>query len=341
MDTNDNITVKKLPLTKLIEKYGFDNLTPEIDLSERFVEDAGLTRPALQLAGFYDYFNSTRVQIIGNAEYEYIKTLEPAVARERYDKLTSYHSPCIIYARGLEPDMGMIAACHRNHVPLLVSHKTTTGLTAELTRWLKVQLAERVTIHGVLVDVYGIGVLIMGDSGIGKSEVALELIRRGHRLVSDDVVEIRKVSDATLVGYAPELTRHLLELRGIGILNIKNMFGVESVKDTMNIDLVINLQEYDREDAYDRLGLDEQHTAFLGIRVVSHTIPIRPGRNIAIIVEGAAVNARAKYMGYNAAQELCDRMNAKLADESGDDTDSTMVKDVTPQLREMYGLKQR
>ena len=335
MANNDKISV-----TDLIEKEGLENLTPEIPTDDRYIETWEINRPALQLTGWYYDFDEGRVQVLGNVESAYVKSLDSEKERAAYDEFTSHNLPCLIYANNNKPAIGMITACHRNQIPLLVSKKTTTSLTAELTRWLKVQLAERVTVHGVLVDVYGIGVLIMGDSGIGKSEVALELIRRGHRLVSDDIVEIRKVSDATLVGYAPELTRHLLELRGIGILNIKNMFGVESVKDTMNIDLAITLQEYDKDDSYDRLGLDEQHTDFLGISVVSHTIPIRPGRNVAIIVEGAAVNARAKYMGYNAAQELCDRMNAKMAEDAGDDTDSNMVKDVTPQLREMYGIKQ-
>ena len=330
----------KISVTDLIEKEGLENLTPEIPTDDRYIETWEINRPALQLTGWYYDFDEGRVPVLGNVESAYVKSLDSEKERAAYDEFTSHNLPCLIYANNNKPAIGMITACHRNQIPLLVSKKTTTSLTAELTRWLKVQLAERVTVHGVLVDVYGIGVLIMGDSGIGKSEVALELIRRGHRLVSDDIVEIRKVSDATLVGYAPELTRHLLELRGIGILNIKNMFGVESVKDTMNIDLAITLQEYDKDDSYDRLGLDEQHTDFLGISVVSHTIPIRPGRNVAIIVEGAAVNARAKYMGYNAAQELCDRMNAKMAEDAGDDTDSNMVKDVTPQLREMYGIKQ-
>ena len=330
----------KISVTDLIEKEGLENLTPEIPTDDRYIETWEINRPALQLTGWYYDFDEGRVQVLGNVESAYVKSLDSEKERAAYDEFTSHNLPCLIYANNNKPAIGMITACHRNQIPLLVSKKTTTSLTAELTRWLKVQLAERVTVHGVLVDGYGIGVLIMGDSGIGKSEVALELIRRGHRLVSDDIVEIRKVSDATLVGYAPELTRHLLELRGIGILNIKNMFGVESVKDTMNIDLAITLQEYDKDDSYDRLGLDEQHTDFLGISVVSHTIPIRPGRNVAIIVEGAAVNARAKYMGYNAAQELCDRMNAKMAEDAGDDTDSNMVKDVTPQLREMYGIKQ-
>ena len=329
----------KISVSDLIEKEELDNLTPEIDTDHIYIDTWEINRPALQLTGWYYDFDEGRIQVLGNVESAYMQSKSNDEARRVYDEFTTHHLPCIIYANKNMPGTGMIAACHRNGIPLLVSHRTTTSLTSELTRWLKVQLAPRIIVHGVLVDVYGVGVLIMGASGIGKSEVALELIRRGHRLVSDDVVEIRKVSDATLFGSAPALTRHLLELRGIGILNIKNMFGVESVKDTMNIDLVINLQEYDKEENYDRLGLDEQHTAFLGIRVVSHTIPIRPGRNIAIIVEGAAVNARAKYMGFNAAEELCARMNAKLQEDAADQTDSNMVKDITPQLRDMYGLK--
>ena len=198
-------------------------------------------------------------------------------------------------------------------VPLLVSDKTTSDLMAEVIRWLKVQLAPTISIHGVLVDVFGEGVLIMGESGIGKSEAALELIKRGHRLVSDDVVEIRKVSDDTLIGSAPGITRHFIELRGIGIIDVKTLFGVESVKNTQSIDMVIKLEEWDRDKEYDRLGLDDQYTEFLGNKVICHSIPIRPGRNLAIIVESAAVNYRQKKMGYNAAQELYKRVQDNLA----------------------------
>ncbi len=195
----------------------------------------------------------------------------------------------------------------------MVSEKTTSDLMAEIIRWLNVKMAPMISIHGVLVDVFGEGVLIMGESGIGKSEAALELIKRGHRLVSDDVVEIRRVSDETLIGSAPDITRHFIELRGIGIIDVKTLFGVESVKDTQSIDMVIKLEEWDKDKEYDRLGMEDQYTEFLGNKIVCHSIPIRPGRNLAIIVESAAVNYRTKKMGYNAAKELYKRVQANLA----------------------------
>ena len=195
----------------------------------------------------------------------------------------------------------------------MVSEKTTSDLMAEIIRWLNVKMAPMISIHGVLVDVFGEGVLIMGESGIGKSEAALELIKRGHRLVSDDVVEIRRVSDETLIGSAPDITRHFIELRGIGIIDVKTLFGVESVKDTQSIDMVIKLEEWDKDKEYDRLGMEDQYTEFLGNKIVCHSISIRPGRNLAIIVESAAVNYRTKKMGYNAAKELYKRVQANLA----------------------------
>ena len=195
-------------------------------------------------------------------------------------------------------------------IPILQSHADTSAFSAEVTRWLKVELAPRISIHGVLVDIYGEGVLITGESGIGKSEVALELIHRGHRLVSDDVVEIKKVSDETLIGSAPDITRHFIELRGIGIIDAKTLFGVESVKNTQSIDLVIQLEEWNKEQEYDRMGLEEQYIEYLGNKVVCHSIPIRPGRNVAIICESAAVNYRQKKMGYNAARELYNRVTS-------------------------------
>ena len=198
-------------------------------------------------------------------------------------------------------------------VPIFSTVKYTSEFTAEIIRWMNVRLAPCISIHGVLVDVYGVGVLIMGESGIGKSEAALELIKRGHRLVTDDVVEIRKVSDETLVGSAPNITKHFIELRGIGIVDVRSMFGVQSVRETQNIDLVITLEDWSRDKEYDRLGLEEQYTEFLGNKVVCYRIPIRPGRNLAIIVESAAVNHRQKQMGYNAAQELYKRVQENLA----------------------------
>ena len=207
----------------------------------------------------------------------------------------------------------MLELCNHYGVPCMVSEKTTSDLMAEIIRWLNVKMAPMISIHGVLVDVFGEGVLIMGESGIGKSEAALELIKRGHRLVSDDVVEIRRVSDETLIGSAPDITRHFIELRGIGIIDVKTLFGVSSVKDTQNIDLVIRLEDWDKDKEYDRLGMEDQYTEFLGNKIVCHSIPIRPGRNLAIIVESAAVNYRTKKMGYNAAKELYKRVQANLA----------------------------
>ena len=245
-------------------------------------------------------------------EYEYLNQLDVAERKNIFDKLLAYKVPCIVYARGLKPDELVLELCNYYAVPCLVSEQATSDFMAEVIRWLKVKLAPTITIHGVLVDVFGEGVLIMGESGIGKSEAALELIKRGHRLVSDDVVEIRKVSDATLIGTAPDITRHFIELRGIGIIDVKALFGVESVKDTQQIDMVIKLEDWDKERMYDRLGLEENYTEFLGNKIVCHTLPIRPGRNLAVICEAASVNHRQKKMGYNAAQELYNRVQANI-----------------------------
>ena len=299
-------------ITELIEKMNLKNITPEIDTDKIVLSHPDVNRPALQLTGFFDHFDRERVQIIGYVEQEYIATLSAERRREIYGKLLTCEIPCLVYSRSQMPDEDMQELCNHYGVPCLSSDKTTSGLMAEIIRWLNVKLAPCISIHGVLVDVFGEGVLIMGESGIGKSEAALELIKRGHRLVTDDVVEIRKVSDATLVGSAPDITKHFIELRGIGIIDVKTLFGVESVKDTQGIDMVIKLEDWDKEKEYDRLGLEEQYTEFLGINVVCHNIPIRPGRNLAIIVESAAVNYRQKKMGYNAAQELYNRVQANL-----------------------------
>ena len=299
-------------ITELIKKMKMKNVLPEIDTDKVVLSHPDVNRPALQLTGFFDHFDRERVQIIGYVEQAYINTLPREVRVERYDKLLSSEIPCVVYSRGQEPDEDMQDLCLHYQVPLMVSDKSTSDLMAEVIRWLKVKLATCISIHGVLVDVFGEGVLIMGESGIGKSEAALELIKRGHRLVSDDVVEIRKVSDATLVGSAPDITKHFIELRGIGIIDVKSLYGVESVKDTQNIDMVIKLEDWDKDKEYDRLGLEDRYTEFLGNQVVCHNIPIRPGRNLAIIVESAAVNYRQKKMGYNAAQELYNRVQANL-----------------------------
>ena len=211
------------------------------------------------------------------------------------------------------PTEDMLKLAVQYEVPTFITDRTTSSFMAELIRWLGVKLAPCISIHGVLVDVYGEGVLITGESGIGKSEAALELIKRGHRLVSDDVVELRKVSDVTLVGSAPDITRHFIELRGIGIIDVKTLFGVESVKNTQAVDLVIKLEEWDKDREYDRLGLHEEYIEYLGNKIVCHSLPIRPGRNLAVIVESAAVNHRQKKMGYNAAEELYRRVQESIS----------------------------
>ena len=304
----ENVTIKEL-----ITELNLKNYTPEIDTESIIIKHPEINRPALQLAGFFDHFDSERVQVLGNVENAYIETIDEETKKKTYDKLLSYKVPCVLYARGIKPDEDMLSYCLHYGVSCLGTERSTTYLTAELIRWLNVKLAPVISIHGVLVDVYGEGVLITGDSGIGKSEAALELVKRGHRLVSDDVVEIRKVSQQTLVGTAPDITKHFIELRGIGIIDVKALFGVLSVKDTQSIDLVIQLEDWVKNKDYDRLGLEDNYIEYLGNKVVCHVLPVRPGRNLAIIVETAAVNHRQKMMGYNAAQELYNRVQANIA----------------------------
>lgn len=300
-------------LSEIVEKMNLKNLTPDVDLFGREVNVPDINRPALQLAGFFDHFDSDRVQIIGYVEYTYLQTLDLERKKKIYDELLQHKVPCIVFSRDMEPEDILLTKATQHQVPVFTTSKSTSSFMGEIIRWMNVKLAPCISIHGVLVDVYGVGVLIMGESGIGKSEAALELIKRGHRLVTDDVVEIRKVSDDTLVGAAPDITRHFIELRGIGIVDVKSMFGVQSVRETQNIDLVITLEDWNRDKEYDRLGLEEKYTEFLGNQVVCHSIPIRPGRNLAIIVESAAVNHRQKQMGYNAAQELYKRVQENLS----------------------------
>ena len=307
-------------LQKLADALKLQNLTPEIDMKQIQLTTPDINRPALQLTGYYDHFVKERVQIIGYVEYSYIMQLPDAERERIYDRFISSGIPCVIFTTLSEPSEDMLSISRKYGVPTLVTERTTSSFMAEIIRWLGVELAPSISVHGVLVDVYGEGVLIMGESGIGKSEAALELVRRGHRLVSDDVVVIRKVSDVALGGSAPNLTRHFIELRGIGIIDVKTLYGVEHVKDTQSIDLVIKLEDWSRDREYDRLGLQEEYTEFLGNKVVCHSIPIRPGRNLAVIVETAAVNHRQKKMGYNAAQELYRRVQENMSNPKGTET---------------------
>lgn len=299
-------------VSKIVERLDLKVYTDDIDLKKCKIERSDINRPALQLAGYFAHFDSARVQVVGNVEYFYTKQLEDEKKIEIYKELLSYEIPCIIFSRDLVPDEEFIHIAEENGVPVLGTSRPTSEFTAELIYELGELLAPSITIHGVLVDVYGEGVLITGESGIGKSEAALELVRRGHRLVSDDVVEISKINDHTLIGTAPDITRNFIELRGIGIVDVKSLYGVECIREKQQIDLVIKLSEWKKDAEYDRMGLEDEHIEYLGNEVVCYSVPIRPGRNLAVICETAAVNHRQKKMGYNAAQELYRRVQENL-----------------------------
>lgn len=314
-----NTNTERVKLTKVVEKMSLENLTPEVDAAGIWLHVSDVNRPALQLTGFYDQFDNDRMQVIGNVEYSYLKSLSEKDRYDRYMQLLSSNIPCLVFCRNLTPEPEILKLAVKYGIPILRTKATTSAFMGEAIRWLNVQLAPCIVIHGVLVDVYGVGVLIIGESGIGKSEAALELIKRGHRLVTDDAVEIRKVSDETLIGTAPGVTKYFIELRGIGIVDVKALFGVESIKETQNIDMVMKLEDWNRDKEYDRLGLEEEYIEYLGNKVVCHTLPIRPGRNLAVIVETAAVNHRQKKMGYNAAKELYRRVQENLMKGEDDD----------------------
>lgn len=301
-----------LALSEFIKQYKLEVINPEVSIEDIYITVPETNRPALPLTGFFEHFESKRVQMIGNAEVDYIKGMPEPIKEVVFDEILAYAPPCVIFTSNNKPDPVFVKKCNKYHVPCLLTERGTTEISNEAVRWLKVRLAPCITVHGVLMDVFGEGVLIMGESGIGKSEAALELIKRGHRLVSDDVVELSKVSDVTIVGRAPNITKHFIELRGIGIIDVKALYGVECVKDSQQIDIVIQIEEWDREKEYDRLGMDDNYIEFMGNKVVCHTLPIRPGRNLAIICETAAVNHRQKKMGYNAARELYNRVQHNI-----------------------------
>ena len=305
---------------QLFDYLELENLTPEVSYKERKITECDVNRPALQLAGFFDYFDPTRLQIIGKVESTYLEKLPDEASRHNAIKrLMDYKEiPCIIICREeINPDPYLLACARKNGIPIFKSPLATSTLLAETNRWLQTELAQRITLHGILVDIYGAGVLIMGESGIGKSEAALELIRRGHRLVADDAVEIRKISATHLLGTAPEVTRYFIEVRGIGIVDVKQLYGIGAIKHQKNIDLVIKLAHDSEEKVKDRLGLDEEYTEILEVNVPTNTIYVRPGRNIAVLCEVAAVNFREKKMGYNAAEVLAERVTQKIARDTG------------------------
>ena len=303
---------KSVTIGEMAKALDLRNLTPWIDLEEIRLYQSSINRPAFQLAGFFEYFDEERLQITGEAESQYMSRLSPEEREKRYDKLFALRFPAIIAARGIEPHQEAYGAAKRYNIPILSSKEETGRVIVNTVTWLSEQLAPMETRHGVLMDVFGEGVLITGNTGIGKSETAISLIKRGQRLVADDLVEIYKTNEHTLMGRAPDLTRHFVELRGIGVVDIKSLYGVESVKINQRIDMIIHLEQWDGNATYDRLGLEESYEEILGVKVVRHDVPVRSGRNLAIIIETAAVNNRQKKMGYNAAQELVTRVRNEV-----------------------------
>ena len=296
-------------LIKIVEAFQLVNILPEISLKGRVVKRKEVNRPALQLGGFYESFDNDRIQVIGRVEHNFLLSLEEEKRRKAVYGLFRREIPCLVICRDMEVFPEMLEYAREFDTPILCTAQSTTDFIAELIYWLRDELADRIMMHGVLVDIYGEGVLITGASGIGKSETALELIKRGHRLIADDAVEIKKIADRRLIGSCPEIIRYLIELRGIGIINVKELFGVGSVKDHKTVDLVIKLELWDggnKGTAYDRLGLNEEYMEILGNKVQLNTIPVRPGRNVAIICESAAIANRQKKMGKNAAKEFVD-----------------------------------
>lgn len=299
-------------IREIIEEFQLEIINGTDNMDDIIIFTSDINRPGLQLAGYLEYFGTDRIQCMGKGEAAYLEQLS---SEERYNRLDEFFRigfPCLVVARGLEIYPEMVQVSKKYNIPILRTGDVTSRFLSGLIRYLNVQLAPRTTKHGVLVEVYGEGILILGESGVGKSETALELVKRGHRLVADDVVEVRKVSDKTLVGTAPDIIRHFIEIRGIGILDVKNLYGVGSVKVTENINLVIHLELWDNKKTYDRLGLVDEYSDILGIMVPSLKIPVRPGRNLAIIVEVAAMNNRQKKMGYNAAKVLNERVMGEI-----------------------------
>ena len=303
MHTNFTIS-----LAKIISELSLETLYLPSKAEDIMIKSTEINRPGIQLAGFYGYFDNSRIQIIGKTEEGYLEELTLEEQQSRYATFLSQKPPAIIIARNLEVPEFVIDIAKRYEVPVLKSKDTTSEVSAALIAFLNLQLAPRITRHGVLVEVYGEGILLLGESGVGKSETAIELVKRGHRLIADDAVEIRKVSSKSLVGSAPDNIRHFIELRGIGIINASRIFGVGAVKLTEKIDMVINLEPWDMNKVYDRMGLEAQTTEILGITVPSVTIPVKPGRNLAVIIEVASMNNRQKKLGYNAAEDLLKRL---------------------------------
>lgn len=304
----------KVSLQKVIDEFKLEVIYIHKDANDVMIDENDVNRPGLQLMGFYEYFNPERIQIIGKMEFAYLSTVDEKTRRERLQLLFAQRIPALIITRELPYFAEMLELAKEYDVPLLRSKESTSNFMSGLIAFLNLTLAPRITRHGVLIEIYGEGVFITGESGVGKSETAIELVKRGHRLVADDAVEIRKVSNISLVGSSPDNIRHFLELRGIGIINARRLFGIGAVKVTEKIDLVVTLEPWDSEKIYDRMGMVDDYTSILGVNIPALTIPVKPGRNLAVILEVAAMNNRQKKMGYNAAQDLMDKLGLDMDD---------------------------
>jgi len=302
-------------LKEIIDDFQLEIVNGHELIDDILITTSDINRPGLQLTGFMENFDNYRIQIMGMVEISYVKKMSPEERYKRLDDFFALGFPCLIVTRGLDIFEEMIGVSNKYHIPILRTTDVTSDFVAGIIKYLNVQLAPRLIKHGVMVEVYGEGILILGESGVGKSETAMELVKRGHRLIADDVVEIRRVSNTTLLGTAPDIIRHFIEIRGIGILDVKNLYGMGAVKVQETVNLVIHMEIWDKNKNYDRLGLEDNYTSILGIKVPSLTIPVRPGRNLAIIVELAAINNRQKSMGYNAAKVLNERINSKMLGE--------------------------
>ena len=309
-------SVFSVSIAKIIKEIRLQEVYLPRTAEEITISSRDINRPGIEISGFFDYFDEKRIQILGRAEVALLKEMEPERRLEILEAFFSRKPAVVILSRNLDLPDGMLEAAKKYGIAILRSADTTTELVGALVSYLNVELAPRITRHGVLVEVLGEGILLVGDSGVGKSETAIELIKRGHRLIADDAVEIRRVSSHSLVGTAPENIRHFIELRGIGIINARRIFGMGAVKLTEKIDMAINLEIWDSSKVYDRMGIDNEYTEILGVQVPVLTIPVKPGRNLAIIIEVAAMNNRQKKMGYNAAQELLANLGMDVSAES-------------------------
>ena len=296
-------------LGKLIEEFDLEVLRGAENYQDVLIQREDVNRPGLQLVGFFDYFDAKRMQLLGRVESTYLEQISSDERRARFDAFLAHEIPALVITRGMEPFPELMEMAEKYDRTILRTQETTTAFMGALILALRNYLAPRITRHGVLVEVYGEGVLLLGESGVGKSETAIELVKRGHRLVADDAVEIKRVGVKRLVGSAPELIRHYIELRGIGVVDVQQLFGMSAVREDQDIDLVVNLEQWNDETMYDRLGLEQLYTVILDVKVPALTVPVKPGRNLAIIVEVAAMNNRHKKMGYNAAQAFTQQIN--------------------------------